>query len=308
MLGAMLGAHLRVLTIPEFQFKITLLSMLHEDFCKNSIPKVLAALKSDLLFEMWSFDSALGQIREEDFDGSYRQFVEYFVSLYGTHNEMGDFDHWIDHTPSNIDHAHFLLNQFPESVLIHIVRDGRAVAASVLPLDWGPHTIRRAAEEWQLSLSAGLAAEVTFPDNRVLRVQYESLVREPVRVLKEVCGFLAIEYEDEMELGKGFSVPSSSEKQHALVGSLPDATRIDAWRKRLSPDQIDMYEYYAGNMLALMGYKTTRGIVARAPSSLESFRMSVADLLKPYLKSLHHHRRHGETMISTVLRKTRKQQ
>ena len=53
-----------------------------------------------------------------------------------------------------------------------LIRNGRAVAASVLPFDWRPNTILKTARFWKDSVNYGLDAE-TFIPQRVYRVRYE---------------------------------------------------------------------------------------------------------------------------------------
>jgi len=305
MLASMLGMHSRMLTVPESHFKTDFLHGLDGQFSRDSIPESLSLIRSNLTFKSWGLDAVIAQACVEDFDGSYGQFVEYFVAQYGEHNGGSNFDYWVDHTPSNINYAHFLLTQWPDSKMLHIVRDGRAVAASVLPLDWGPFTMKHAAERWRLDLAAGLATELAFTSNRVLRVRYERILREPHRVLSEICGFIGVECEERMELGQGFDVPAASKQQHTLVGSLPNPERIDAWRKRLTSRQIELFEFYAGDMLKLTGYDMECGIIAPSPSSLENLRMTVADIVTPYLKKPRYLIRHSESTVSTLLRKAK---
>lgn len=303
MLASMLGSHSSVLTVPEYQCKYKILKKLDGCFSIKSVPIAIESMKNDIKFKFWDLNTLLNDISEKNFDGSYRQFIEYFVNLYGQQKSQTDFEFWVDHTPANISHTNLLLKEFPESKFLHIVRDGRAVAASVLPLDWGPNTIRRAAEAWQIYLSSGLAAEIKLPSDRFLRVHYENLVRHPRQVLTKICEFIGIEYEDGMELGKGFEVPGVTKKQHSLVGSLPNPDRIDSWKKQLSPTQIEYFEFYAGNTLELLGYETVNGNSASAPSSWDIFRMRFADAFKPYLKRLRYFKRNSETLRSIIARK-----
>ncbi len=303
MLASMLGSHTAMLAVPESQFKVNFLHGVEGEFSIDSVSQALSMVRSDLTFKSWGLDSVISQASAKDFDGSYHQFVEYFVAQYAAQNVESKFDYWVDHTPSNIDHAHFLLTQFPDSKMLHIVRDGRAIAASVLPLDWGPFTVKRAADVWRLHLASGLAAQLSSFGDRVLMVRYEGIVREPSRVLKEISDFIGVRYEEGMELGKGFAVPGASKQQHSLVSSIPNPERIDAWRTLLSVRQIEIFEYYAGDMLEMMGYDTPHKTAAIPPSSYETLRMNVADLIKPYFNMLLHLRRQGETPGSTLSRR-----
>lgn len=293
MLASMLGAHSRILTIPEFHFKFSIVRDFDGVFDREHVPEALERFKKHLDCNEWGIADLLEQTPPERFDGSYRQFVEFLVLRFAAQVGKPEFDYWVDHTPSNIAHSQFLLTQFEDARIIHIVRDGRAVAASVLPLDWGPMTIRRAAEVWMMSLASGLAAEVVFPKDRVMRVHYEDIVRDPQETLGRITAFIGVSYEPGLEEGRGFAVPASGKSQHALVGSRPNPERIEAWRDTLTSRQVQLFEFYAGDMLRTLGYSTLRPGLGYGPSSWEILRMNLGDLFKPYLRRTRYLRRHG---------------
>ena len=93
----------------------------------------------------------------------------------------------------------------PSAKFIHVVRDGRDVAASLLERSWRdpatgqpfPHVSDRIAaiNYWSGLVATGLAAEKTLtPGGRIYRVHYEDLVRRPESALKSLCEFLDTEW------------------------------------------------------------------------------------------------------------------
>lgn len=267
MLGSMLGLHPYHVCVPETSFK-TKLFRLYDESGATGIPieTILRVLRHERKFKVFEIESLLSrQVREEI---GYTQLMETIVRLYGSRVGKSDARVWIDHTPSNIRYAPELFNRHPGAQLVHIVRDGRAVVASVLPLDWGSNTIYDAARHWVEGLAYGLAAELWSPD-RVVRVRYEDLVIEPGATLKGLCARLGIGYLEEMLTGRGFLVPRSHGATHALVGRQPDPTRIDSWRERLGRREIEIFESIAGPMLCYLGYQTIYGTRSRSISRSE---------------------------------------
>ena len=63
------------------------------------------------------------------------------------------------------------------------------MAASLLPLDWGPNNTLHAAEYWLAHTAPGLAAESELGAERVLRVKYEDLVSQPESALQRIASF-----------------------------------------------------------------------------------------------------------------------
>jgi hypothetical protein len=175
----------------------------------------------------------------------------------------------VDHTPANIRCGATLLEQFPEAKLIHVVRDGRAVSASILPLDWGPNTIDEAAHNWMQRLAVALAAESYLGHDRIMRVRYEDVVRDPDRVLRTVCAHVGIDFQSQMTEGDGFDSPAYTARQHTLVGRRPDASRIDAWKSCLTERQIEIFESIAGELLSYLGYDLCFGYRARRMTRME---------------------------------------
>jgi hypothetical protein len=163
---------------------------------------------------------------------------------------------WIDHTPNNIRHAHTLDTLIPGSRFIHIVRDGRAVCASQMPLVWGAHTPLKAAAFWKGRVAEGLGVELDRKlKDRVLRVHYEELLQAPERVLRAVCSFAGIDFVPSMLEGGTFPTPSFTSDQHALVNSAPDPSRIEGWRDSLDAQDIRAIEWSAGSLLQSLGYE-----------------------------------------------------
>ena len=83
---------------------------------------------------------------------------------------------WVEMDPGNIFRGEELLRMFPNMRLVHSVRDGRDVAASVTPLPWGPNDLDDALDWWGAKLERGFAASDRLPEDRILVVQMEDLI------------------------------------------------------------------------------------------------------------------------------------
>jgi hypothetical protein len=295
LLGAMLGAHARHLCVPEMQFKFDILQLADRNgaqgYNKAALVKALARRSH---FRLWELAIDVTTIAQES--GSSRELIEWFVRLYGQKVDKPTPMLWLDHTPKNIRYAHTLFAAFPDARMIHIVRDGRAVAASVLPLDWGPNVIDSAARYWAERLAYGLAAEIRWPD-KVIRVHYEDLVQRPEATLKILCERLTICYDPAMNQGQGFQVPRYTARQHALVGQAPDSTRVDMWRQQLTPRQIEIFEHVTGDLLQTVGYSLDFGLAARKATWKESLTASLQDL---YQREFVNRRRKRQRKRATI--------
>jgi hypothetical protein len=253
LLGAMIGAHTQCICTPESQFKIDVLRHFREK--KKEEVNIETARK--MIQDHPRYRVLWGDVADSGAligINSYKDLILWFVRKYAEKEGKPRAAYWVDHSPTNIKHAKTLLELFPMSKFIHIIRDGRAVAASIMPLDWGPNTIDRTASSWKSRVSRYLSIESSLNNDQVLRVRYEDLIQAPETALRDICSFLDLEYQPQMIRGSGFKVPRYQDKQHALIGKEPDKNRINAWKKSLTPRQIEIFESIAGELLLSLGY------------------------------------------------------
>jgi hypothetical protein len=110
---------------------------------------------------------------------------------------------WIEKTPNHVLSIPEIRRLVPSSKFIHLIRDGRAVVASLYEVTktraslWGgSYTIERCVGEWNRAVAASSAAIDTGDDGIV--VAYETLAAEPASEVKRLCKFLAVDYEPQM--------------------------------------------------------------------------------------------------------------
>ena len=275
LLGSMLGGHSTAVCVPESQFKVGLL----RDKRLIDRDQALRFLKRHWRFKLWDMPvetEDLPNHGELDRTGIMRRLCE----MYGERHDRAGRAVWVDHTPHNIRHCKLLADRFPGSKFVHIIRDGRAVAASVIPLDWGPNNIIEAAHFWIEQTAYGLAAEDNFGPERIHRVYYEQLVTEPERVMRELSAFIGWEFEPGLLEGNGFTPPGYTTHQHQLVGKRPDPSRINAWQKKFSPRDHEIFESLTEDFLDYLGYKRMFEFPARPATSIEKIRIKAAGLFR----------------------------
>jgi hypothetical protein len=145
---------------------------------------------------------------------------------------------WVDMNPGNVFKGEQLLRMFPRMKLVHSVRDGRDVAASVTPLPWGPNDYDAALDWWGRRLERGFAACERVPPERVLVVQMEDLVasnreREYARLL----AFVGLA--DEPAMRSYFDDHVTEAQSH-----------IGRWRQDVPPDQMAAFEAHHERLAA----------------------------------------------------------
>jgi hypothetical protein len=270
LLGSMLGVHDRVICLPETPF------IGRSARGDRPAEEVHRALRVDFKFAFWNLGAADLDACAGTTATGYREIIESYVARFARRNRP-DAALWLDHSPTNLMFSARLHAAFPEAKFIHIVRDGRAVCASWIPLDWGPNTVVSAAQTWAMHVGHGLAAEATLPPASIRRVTFERLLTEPETLLRELCPWLGLAYQPAMATGSGLEVPIYTRNQHTLIGRPVDARRIDDWRGRLSARDIELFEYATGDLLVNLGYPLVGSGFCAAPRNLEKLRMEVTE-------------------------------
>jgi hypothetical protein len=255
LLGALLGAHPACLTTPESQFKTDALEATGVPDTEASTQANIERALNARSLSRWGLGEDLLRHAANGARSDYGRFLESLVDGYSTCVDQSSYELWVDHTPKNVRHLQTLFNLFPDSRAIHIVRDGRGIAASVMPLDWGPNTIIAAAHWWVHHVAFGLAAEGYYGNDRVIRVRYEDLVSEPQAELRRICAWLDLDYVAEMSGGGGFEYAQGLFRYHSLIHNAPEASRATAWKNSLSEREISTFESRTNDLLPYLGYE-----------------------------------------------------
>lgn len=259
LLGAMLGVGPTRLTVPEAWFKMRLLAMAAPD---GTVDRVAATrlLRTDPRFALWRValdaDPPPGRV-------DAAALVDQLVLAFGARTGKPAPTTFVDHSPSNVRHARSLAQAFPDARFVHLVRDGRAVMASVLPLDWGPNRATEAAAWWATHVAMGLAAERDLGPQRVRLVRFEDLVSSPNETLADLCGWLGLDFDPAMVATRDYAVADYTVTRHERVARPPDPARVDAWRTTLRPHQVEDFEYVTWELSAHLGYDLVHGAAAR---------------------------------------------
>lgn len=280
-LGAILGSHEKCVATPESQFVIDVLTGQGLDNKEIDLCKMIKLIKSHWRFKLWNLD--LPPRFDQKFEPQYPQLIKWIVKKYSQTANKEAATIWVDHTPSHIKYCKTLIRLFPNAKIIHIVRDGRAVASSIMPLDWGPNTIAEAAYYWKENVIYGLAAQCHWERNRVIDVRYEDLLQKPEVTTKRICSLLDIDFQPKMINANGYRVPQYTAGQHSLVGMKPDITRINNWEKKLTARQIEIFESVTGELLSYLNYPLKFGLNARRISRVENATLNFQELSKRWV-------------------------
>ena len=168
-------------------------------------------------------------------------------------------------TPDYVKQLLLLHGLFPQAKMIHIIRDGRDVALSVL--DWahekkGPgrlelwkqNPLATCALWWSGMVGSGRKQGRQIGPDHYYEVRYEDLVANPGPELRRIADFLDLPYSPSMlayHEGKARSDPGLSAKK----AWLPPTAGLRDWRSAMEQADIELFEALAGEQLVDLGYE-----------------------------------------------------
>ena len=164
----------------------------------------------------------------------------------------------VERTPWHVYDLELIGQVYPDARAIHIVRDGRDVARSLLSQDWGPDRMEEAAEEWRSSVTAGRRAGEEL-GKRYLEVRYEELLGSPEAGIRGIYEWLGLSCEEpvvERTLGEARSEFNVDPKQPGVGAG--------KWRGKLSAADLATFDRIAGNLLEDLGYERAAAGAVRA--------------------------------------------
>lgn len=218
---------------------------------------------------------ALAQAAPTNYPGAVSALFKATAHKYGK-------EQWGDKTPRYIFNIPWLAEAFPQAKFIHIIRDGRDVASSIIRAGWVNNFVK-AAYYWREKVEAGISAGETLEKQRYYELQYEQLVITPEETMKNLCNWLGLEYFPGMlqQHENAANYISGDWHLHKMVAKPIDASRAYVWKKQLSKRQIADFESVAGDLLQRFDYEI---IGAKVPFYLRAARV-VREKIKSSLKN-----------------------
>ncbi|HEY1360064.1 MAG TPA: sulfotransferase [Thermoleophilaceae bacterium] len=136
---------------------------------------------------------------------------------------------------------------YPDARLLHIIRDGRDVARSLVRQEWGPPGVAEAAEQWRSGVEDARAAA---PPDRYREIRYERLLAEPEKEIADLYEWL------ELSTGPAAMEPAMSAAR-LVRNEDPGDPRLAAgkWRDSFEPGDLAAFMEVAGPLLTELGYE-----------------------------------------------------
>lgn len=271
-LGELLRDYLQVAFGTESQFIIDYYQRL-DQYGDLSHEANRARLVDHLLQERWfqrsakfGFSTTREAILADVQQPTYRGILD---AVFGQIQKHFGYQRWGDKTPIYNHHLDVLYELFPEAKYIHMIRDGRDVALSVMNRYWGPKNIFTAAHEWKEEIALIDEFIPRLPANQILEIKYEELLGTPIETFMRIYDYLEIDD------------PTGAVRDNIVNHLEGDLNRgnFDKWKRSWTRDMQLAYERIACVQLRDHGYETILEEPAAAPSAMTSVRWKLHNRL-----------------------------
>ena len=168
-------------------------------------------------------------------------------------------------TPDSVRRMDTLHTLWPQARFVHLIRDGRDVALSLMNWPnvrnkkpgtfptWKDDPVSTAALWWELNVRRGREAGELLGPQLYREMRYESLVAHPDQECAALCSFLGLAYDEAMlhyheafsEAGAGLG--AKHDWQPITLG-------LRNWRAQMAADEVEQFEATAGALLDELGY------------------------------------------------------
>jgi hypothetical protein len=218
---------------------------------------------------------------------SYASFTTALFDLYGRREGkplVGD------KTPRYVREVPTLHELFPTARFVHLIRDGRDTALSIMAWGNAEHTVgsfttyaqdrvTTTALWWEWQVRLGCEAGASLDPSLYCEVRYESLVTDPKSTCRDLCAFLGVTFDPSMvrfHEGKTVDAPELDAKK----AWLPVTPGLRDWRCEMTREELESFEAGSGELLEALDYERSAtpssAAVAQAHELRRQFALELA--------------------------------
>ncbi|WP_419662618.1 putative sulfotransferase domain protein [Desulfosarcina variabilis str. Montpellier] len=130
--------------------------------------------------------------------------------------------------------------------IIHMIRDGRAVAASEIRRTQRPMKI--AARRWYQAQKKIIFCLKGIPNGQIFRLHYEQFCSDPNSTLQELCDFVNIPYQENMLVLNKHGIHNVGGNPMRFRRGETDIKLDERWKQELGPEDLDTFNGIAGRL------------------------------------------------------------
>lgn len=199
-------------------------------------------LQFDRAFALEATERALRHI-----DQPVKAIRTLMFELFAEHCRKAGKPRWVNKTPGYLQFLGPLHTVVPELLFVHMVRDGRDVAASVITRPWGAASVEEVAKQWASAMDVAHTFQTEHPEQFV-QIRYETLLEDPRAALTPVLEAL------------GASLPDDLVARYTARMGAFDTTRIGAYEETFTARDHARFLAVAGDAMERCGYSVEHAL------------------------------------------------
>lgn len=202
-----------------------------------------------------------------------KHYARFVTEVFDLHGQVKGKPLVGEKSPGYVRHLPTLHALWPDAKVVHLIRDGRDVALSVLDWKkrdetagqfstWDEDPVATAALWWEWHVRLGRETAAALGPERYREVFYESLVAEPERECARLCAFLGVPYDEAMlRFHEGRMRPKPG--RSAKAAWLPVTRGLRSWQEDMTVAELETFESQAGQLLDELAYPRAHPVVDR---------------------------------------------
>ncbi len=272
LLSALLDGHSKACVFPEETFYAAYTQAFNPKKSLEEAAEWLVSKSSSRRLGYSQYDGLEGNLDYSDFD--YDQFKKEFWKLTGntptshgkilsclmnafaeTSKQAGK-KYWVEKTPQMERFLSWYIKNFPQLRAIYIVRDPRDCYLSYSKKrhkEGHAYYIENFIYDWGNSISSWIYFTARYPENHLM-IRYEDLVVNRDEVIKTICRFLGIDFEDTLLSPTKLSKPWYGNSMHGDKFEKISTKPIGRWQGNLDKQSTELIESFLGKFMACYGY------------------------------------------------------
>ena len=173
-------------------------------------------------------------------------------TFYAAYTEQQGKPRWGEKTPTYVQKMKLIQRAIAEARFVHVIRDGRDVALSVLDRTVRDLTAADIARRWQKKITK--AREDSPKLDHYIEIRYEDLILDTEPILRRVCEFIELPWDDALlsyhersadrlqEMARALPAEGRAKElsverrmaTHAMTTKPPSADRVARWRTQMT--------------------------------------------------------------------------
>jgi hypothetical protein len=194
------------------------------------------------------------------------QVIDVFYQCYlKTHTPEKEI--WGDKNINTLSYISEIMNLFPQTKFIHIVRDGRDVAASLQSRVWKFYSFietkgfylghfKGAIDTWKTAIDIIENEIEKYPESLLITVKYEDLIQDPETTLNAICNHIGIAYDTDMLL-----YYNNEKKQKTISNRRLKGTHENILKPLIKDNSKKFLNFYSKKQLAYIEFSAQKQLL-----------------------------------------------